>query len=339
MTGTAPTAEVGGRNEPGEVGLTGRFAPTVRLAVRLPATACLALALPGAAPAQQHESASLRPAAGTERDWEIAADHLRWAHQQRLDTLPRFGGVLAAIGERFVGAPYAPGTLERPGPEQLVVNLETLDCVTFVETVLVLARLARAGDPGLADDPGRLRSAFAAELTRIRYRDGVLDGYASRLHYFSEWIADNDRRGVVRDLSRALGGVADAGPVDFMSTHPEAYAPLADPSVLSAVEVIEARLSAEARRYLPAERIAALASSIQDGDVIAATSTVDGLDVAHTGLALWRDGQLKLLHAPLVGSHVQITEGTLAERIERLGGQDGIMVARPVDPRPPGPDR
>lgn len=318
--------------------MTGRLAPTVRLAVRLSATACLALALPGGTPthAQQVESDSLRPAAGTQRDWEIAAGHLRWAHRQRLDTLPRFGGVLAAIGERFVGAPYAPGTLERPGPEQLVVNLETLDCVTFVETVLVLARLARAGDPGLAADPARLRSAFAAELTRIRYRDGVLDGYASRLHYFSEWIADNDRRGVVRDLSGALGGVADADPVDFMSTHPEAYAALADPFVLSAVEAIEARLSAEARRYLPAERIAALASSIQDGDVIAATSTVDGLDVAHTGLALWRDGRLKLLHAPLVGSHVQITEGTLAERIERLGGQDGIMVARPVDPRPVG---
>lgn len=312
----------------------------IRLAVRLSATACVALALPGATPAhaQQAGAESLRPAAGTERDWEIAADHLRWAHQQRLDTLPRFGGVLAAIGERFVGAPYAPGTLERPGPEQLVVNLETLDCVTFVETVLALARLARIGDPALAADLPRLRSAFAAELVRIRYRNGVLDGYASRLHYFSEWIADNDRRGVVRDLSRSLGGVADASPVNFMSTHPEAYAPLADPTVLSAVEAVEARISAGARHRLPAERIAALASSIQDGDVVAATSTVDGLDVAHTGLALWRDGRLKLLHAPLVGSHVQITEGTLAERIERLGGQDGIMVARPVDPRPPAPD-
>lgn len=294
----------------------------------------MALAAPGAARAQPAGSELSRPAAGTARDWRIAAEHLRWAQAQRLDTLPRFGDVLAAVGERFVGTPYAPGTLELPGPERLVVNLETLDCVTFVETVLVLARLARTGDRAFARDPDRLRSAFVSELTRIRYRGGVLDGYASRLHYFSEWIADNERKGLVRDMSLEIGGVPDSSSVDFMSAHPEAYAQLADPAVRASIASVEARIGGVARHYLPAREIAARARLIRDGDIIAATSAVDGLDVAHTGIALWRDGQLKLLHAPLVGSHVQITEGTLAQRIERLGGQDGIMVARPVDPAP-----
>ncbi len=300
--------------------------------------ALLAAGLPSALHAQTpnaEERVRSRPAAGTARDWQIAAERLRWARAQRLDTLPRFGDVLAAIGERFVGTPYAPGTLELPGPERLVVNLETLDCVTFVESVLVLARLARRGDPALADDPGRLQATYAAELTRIRYRGGALNGYASRLHYFSEWIADNEDKGVVRDLSEELGGVPDGGAVNFMSAHPEAYAQLADPAARAEIASVEARLGAVARRYLPANRIAARARSIRNGDIIAATSTAGGLDVAHTGLALWRGGRLKLLHAPLAGSHVQITEGTLAERIERLRGQDGIMVARPVDPHPP----
>ena len=57
-----------------------------------------------------------------------------------------------------------------------------------------------------------------------------------------------------------------------------------------------------------------------------------GLDIAHTGIALWRDGQLHLLHAPLVGGVVQVSEVSLANRIQRIGGQDGIMVARPLDP-------
>jgi len=61
------------------------------------------------------------------------------------------------------------------------------------------------------------------------------------------------------------------------------------------------------------------------------TSTVEGLDVAHTGIALWVDGTLRLLHAPLVGEAVQISEVSLAERIESIDGQDGIIVARPIE--------
>ena len=37
------------------------------------------------------------------------------------------------------------------------------------------------------------------------------------------------------------------------------------------------------------------------------------------------------MHAPLVGDSVQISEVTLAERIQRIEGQDGIIVARPLD--------
>jgi len=267
-------------------------------------------------------------AAGTDRDWEIARDHFEWAVAQRPDTFPRFGDLLARIGERFVGTPYEPHTLEVPGPERLVVNLEALDCVTFVETALVLARLARNGT---ADDA--FATAYRDELTRIRYRGGTLDGYPSRLHYFSEWIADNETAGLVTDLSRELGGVADGSAIDFMSTHPDAYRQLADPDVLAEVVRAEKRISATERYYIPQEEIAAKAHLIRDGDIIAATSTVPGLDIAHTGIALWRDGELRLLHAPLVGSHVQISEETLAERIQRFGGQDGIMVARPLAPQ------
>jgi hypothetical protein len=85
-----------------------------------------------------------------------------------------------------------------------------------------------------------------------------------------------------------------------------------------------------------------VAAGIRNGDIIAATTTVEGLDVSHTGLALWIDGSLHLMHAPLVGEAVQISEVSLAERVGRIGGQDGIMVARPTEPidvtRPPVPN-
>ena len=292
------------------------------------------------------DNVAQRPASGTARDWEIAREHFAWAVAQGADTFTNFGDLVARIGERFVGAPYEPHTLELPGPERLVINLEVLDCVTFVENVLVLARLAWAASPGLADarrtgtddppgladDPDGFQAAYRDELTRLRYRGGVLDGYASRLHYFSEWIADKEASGLVDAISRELGGVADPSPIDFMSTHADAYRQLADPEVVAEIARMEARLGSVERYYIPAGAIDAASGGIQDGDVIAATSTVEGLDIAHTGIALWQGGVLRLLHAPLVGSHVRISEGSLGERIGRIGGQDGIMVARPLAP-------
>jgi hypothetical protein len=162
----------------------------------------------------------------------------------------------------------------------------------------------------------------------------VLDAYPSRLHYFSEWISDNDAMGLVRDVSQELGGVADDEPIDFMTTHPDSYRQLGEhPEFLTELTETEARLNAEPRYYIPQDRIASVEDQIQDGDIIAATSTVSGLDIAHTGIALWQDGRLHLLHAPLVGGVVQISEVPLADRIQRIGGQDGVMVARPVEVR------
>jgi hypothetical protein len=158
----------------------------------------------------------------------------------------------------------------------------------------------------------------------------MLEGYPSRLHYFTDWIADNDRRGLVRDVTAELGGVLDDEPIDFMTTHTDAYGQLSDPANVARVREVETALTEAGRYFVPQDRIAEVADQIEDGDIIAATSTVQGLDVAHTGLALWVDGTLRLMHAPLVGDSVQISEITLAERIQGISGQDGILVARPV---------
>lgn len=257
----------------------------------------------------------------SDRDLEIFREKLEFAWEAGLDTLP-LGEAMARLGATFVGTPYAPGTLEVPGPERLVINLRELDCVTFVENVLAIARLVRAGKTDF--------EAYRAELTRIRYRDGVIDGYPSRLHYFSDWIADNERKGLVRDVTRELGGERVVERIDFMSTHPESYRQLSDPGNLEAIRRIEAELSARERYVIPQERIAEVEAGIRNGDIIAMTSTLDGLDVAHTGIALWVDGRLHLLHAPLAGGNVEISAVPLAERIRGIRTQDGIMVARPL---------
>lgn len=254
------------------------------------------------------------------QDSIIFEERMAWALEQQLDTLP-IGAAVAALGRTFVGAPYTPGTLEAEGPEQLVVNLRELDCVTFVESVLAMARILDAGTPDF--------DSFKRELVRIRYRDGVLTGYPSRLHYFSEWIANNDQKGIVDDVTADLGGVVDPEDITFMTSNAEAYRQLADTTIVAAIREMELELSGRDRHYIPQHAIDQIASGIQDGDIIAATSTLEGLDIAHTGFALWIDGRLHLMHAPLVGSVVEISERPLAERLQGIGAQDGIMVARP----------
>ena len=252
---------------------------------------------------------------------ETFRERMQWARDNGLDTLP-VGAAMARLGETFVGTTYTPGTLDPPGPERLVVNLTELDCVTFLENMLAMVRVLRAGEEDSFD-------AFKRELERIRYRGGEMDGYVSRLHYFSEWIRDNEQKGLLTNVTAELGGVVDPEPIGFMTSNRDAYWQLEDPEVFAAIQEIEARLSPLERRYIPQDRIAAVASGIQDGDIIAATSALPGLDVAHTGMALWRDGELHLLHAPLVGKSVEISEVPLARRIQGIEAQDGIMVARP----------
>jgi hypothetical protein len=276
----------------------------------------------------------LAPAAPAEpwpdSDWRVLDAKVRWAVAAGLDTLP-VGAAIARLGASFVGATSTPGTLEVPGAERLVINLREFDCVTFIENLLALTRfIRRDGTAGLAGRPAA-EARYAGYLQDIRYRSGRLDGYPSRLHYFSEWLGDNAARGRLRLIARELSGVEDAEPLSFMTTHPTAYRQMADPGVPEAIRAMEQRLNAgPARWYIPEERIAGVASRIQDGDLIAATSTLPGLDVAHTGIALWQNGRLHLLHAPLVGKFVEISELPLAERILALKAQDGIMVARVI---------
>ncbi len=265
------------------------------------------------------QASELPPVQTTPRDSAIFEETMAWARTEHLDTLD-IGPLVARVGRRFVGAPYVPKTLDPPGPERLVVNLRTFDCVTFVESSLALARVIRSGQHDFG--------AFVDELRRIRYRDGVGDSYADRLHYFSEWISVNDQKGIVREITVSLGGQPDRTPVDFMSTHAELYRQLEDSATLREIRETEEALSARPRSSIPEARIAKVADRIEDGDIIAATSTAPGLDVAHTGIALRMNGRLHLMHAPLVGTVVEISEVPLADRIQRIDGQDGIMVAR-----------
>jgi hypothetical protein len=235
------------------------------------------------------------------------------------------------VGELAVGAPYEPFTLEAylraggsPSHEPLTLSLTRFDCVTLVEACLAVARVAD-------DDGVPTWQAFGRETERIRYRDGKCRGYASRLHYFSEWISDGQKRGLVTNLGAELGGAEDARPLRFMTDHRAKYPALADDEVFREIGTIERRLDGHPRRVIPTKRIPQVVDRIETGDVLAFATEIPGLDVTHAALAYrGSDRVLRVLHAPLSGGVVEVTRTTLPEYVAAIRGSTGILVARPL---------
>jgi hypothetical protein len=240
-----------------------------------------------------------------------------------------FGRAVARVGELSLGSPYVAGMLDAyakdggdPRSEPLTLDLSRFDCVLLVEGCLAVARAAH-GPGGWSD--------FAREVERMRYRGGVRNGYASRLHYFSEWIEDNARRGLLRDLGAELGGTRDERPLRFMTEHRTSYPALRDDATFQAIAERERALDSMRRTVIPTSRIAAVQSRIQTGDVLAFATRIAGLDATHTGFA-YRDraGVMRVLHAPLSGGAVEVSRRTLPEYVAAIRSATGIMVARPL---------
>ena len=258
------------------------------------------------------------------------ASWVRTLRAERLTTsrVP-LGRAVARVGELSLGSPYVAGMLDAyakeggdPRSEPLTLDLSRFDCVLLVEGCLAVARAAHG--------QGRW-SDFAREVERMRYRGGVRNGYASRLHYFSEWIQDNARRGLLRDLGAELGGSRDERPLRFMSEHRSSYPALRDDATFQAIAERERALDAMRRIVIPTDRIAAVQNRIQTGDVLAFATRIAGLDATHTGFA-YRDraGVMRVLHAPLSGGAVEVSRRTLPEYVAAIRNATGVMVARPL---------
>ncbi len=231
------------------------------------------------------------------------------------------GPMMIRVGRAFLGTPYVAQTLEAGPDERIVVNLRGLDCTTYVENVLVISRLAQKG---------RLSwGAYVNGLEQVRYRRGKLDGYPSRLHYFTEWIRDNEAKGLVRDITEQIYGVTFWKEINFMGTHRNLYPLLASDANFAAIKQTEKALSQKPICVLPQEEVATREALLQDGDIIALATDIDGLDVTHTGIALrLEDGRIHLLHASTVGE-VVISEQPLADYLKGIKRNTGIIVVRP----------
>ncbi len=252
-------------------------------------------------------------------DREICETILRSA-KERGDRGKPLSELVLAVGMHFLDSPYESDTLEKEGPEELVVNLRMFDCVTFVENAVVLAGLIRSGKTAFDD--------YATALERIRYRRGRCDGYASRLHYFTDWLYNNSRKGLIRDITREIGGVPLRKVFHALTDRREDHDGLNDPDAFRRMRIIEGLCSRRPLFFIPKAHLEAAQQRLTGGDIIAITTDERGLDICHAGLAARLKGQIHLLHASSAAGRVVLSEIPLGRYLQTQRSRTGIVVGR-----------
>lgn len=220
----------------------------------------------------------------------------------------------------FLNTPYKGGTLDINKNEQLVINLRELDCLTFVENVLALYNCRKNKSLNL--------DTFITNIKRIRYRGGNLNGYSSRLHYSTDWLFNNTKKGFIKDITPDIGGIPFTQVINFMSQHHQKYNALNNKKKIHKIKDIENKINNRKYYFLPKDLIKDVEHRIKNGDIIFITTNIKGLDIAHVGYAINVNNRIHLLHASSHHRKVIISENTLHDYLKEIKRFTGIMVAR-----------
>ena len=228
------------------------------------------------------------------------------------------GAQMVRAAEVLLGQPYVAGTLEELPNEKLCVYLTRTDCILFVETCLGLVQTARRNTVSF--------DHFVSELRQSRYRDGKCSRYEDRLHYTTEWARQGVARGVLEDMTEALGGVRYDHPVHYMSMHPDAYPRMTD---VDTIKAVEESINAVPSTYIPKSALKGALGGIRNGDIILFTTTIDGLDVSHCAIAKVDAGKpVRFIHASTGAMKVILEPRTLEEYVTGRKAVTGIQVFR-----------
>lgn len=233
-----------------------------------------------------------------------------------------FEEIFINTAKYFLGKPYVASTLEVPDTERMVVNLREFDCTTFVENCIALSQVIKSGDFSYDN--------YLQTLITMRYRDGEVAGYTSRLHYTSDWIYENEKYGLLRNISSEIGGEKVKKDVNFMTTHPQLYKHLkGNAQNIEKLDKIEKNISKRnAYEILPTAAIYNSQQKIKTGDIIVFATSIAGLDYSHIGIAYWQKEKLHFIHASSKARQVIIEQKTLLEYCQTSKSCTGVTVLR-----------
>ncbi len=232
------------------------------------------------------------------------------------------GTRVAYIGEMMLGTPYKAGTLEIE-PEMLTINIDEVDCTTYVDYVLAMAYTIGEGRTSWRD--------FVYNLQRMRYRKGEIDGYSSRLHYISDWIVDNVYRGNLKEATTTFPAYEyQEKTLDFMSSNRDKYPALTDSLEYEKMRNAEIGYRRHRYPYIKSARLSSkeISNAFKAGDIVCITTRTPGLDVQHLGIIVKKDGIPYLMHASSTAGKVIIDPLPLAEYLKKNRSANGVRIVR-----------
>ncbi len=239
------------------------------------------------------------------------------------------GELMGKIARELEGTPYVGFTLETSkDQESCVVNLAGLDCVTFFEDTLCIARMLKRGKSKPED--------LLAELQYTRYRGGKMGDFTTRLHYTTDWFVDNEKKGVVKILAPTLPGAEPfTQKVGIMSQRPANYRQLAaHPDLVPTIQKLEEQINARPLMFVPLDKLAEAESHLQTGDIVGVATMEPGIDIAHTGLCIKDEqGVVHFMDASSSKAHYRVTfeEGPISKAFHWSKKLTGAMFARPLE--------
>lgn len=275
---------------------------------------------------------------GSSLSLAAAGRNIRW-HNEATDTITisnilteaaghRFANPSECVGymaRQFIGCPYVAHTLEGP-EEQVTVNLDELDCTTFVDVSMALAATVLERRQGWQD--------YVYNLEKMRYRNGRADGYASRLHYNCDWAMDNIHRGNIADVTTTLPKCKYlVRSIDFMTANRNRYPALADSTEYERMVGVENGYRNHRFPYIKTADLydKTVQQSLREGDILAFVSNLKNLDITHMGIVVMKDGKPYALHASSTHGKVEISEVPLADFVKRNRYWIGVRIYRLKD--------
>lgn len=235
------------------------------------------------------------------------------------------GALMGKVAFELLNIPYVGGTLDSNTSEQVIIDLEGLDCVTFFENTLCMARIIKKGKNTFDD--------LINEVLFTRYRDGKLVDYTSRLHYTADWLYNNDEKHVVSDMTRKFNGTSIQFNLYFMSQNPQYYKQLTfNPDYINIMRGFEKQINKRIYFYITKAKAASAEKFLKTGDIIAITTSKKGLDYSHTGMIYVDiDNKAHFMHASSKKKKV-ILDKTISEYLAGIESDTGFSVVRPLEP-------
>lgn len=239
---------------------------------------------------------------------------------------PESTNYIIYFARKLKGIPYVAHTLEINKKEKLVINLRQLDCTTYVENVVALSMC-------MSEKKYTFKS-FSDNLKKIRYRDESQPHYTQRLHYFTDWIENNTKKGICKEIQSPTPPFTNTQKINvfYMSENPSKYKMLKEnPKYIPTIRKTEQNINQKTYKYIPKTEVKntnTVRRTIQDGDIIATTTSLKGLDIQHIGFAIWHKDGLHMLNASSLHHKVVEEPMTLYNYLQKQKTMTGIRIIR-----------